>query len=489
MDKTSIFNLSGNQNKNKESQASFLWTWLGEEGIKELGYYDWSETDRANSDKIFTKLKETIHPVDNTEIYRNQFYKLKQNAPQTFSDFYFEILCIYELCKFEDEARCTEQKNCVDCKKTIKDAQLKDIIYIAVRDHKLMEEFKKIKGDDNTFSIYFEAGNSWDTANATRGAFDQTKTLTTQDIHAISNHQNKINSNNTKDNNGKFIKLCRNCGKGHKIKQCPAKDKPCNKCNIIGHCANKCRSSPSILQGSQVQRLQRKSFTKPHQGSKPVLSRNEPIHLMTADGCIGVSDFSTIDDNFDNIQWIDFIEVSYNPATNQSTYKVRSQTAAIHNIQQRQKSQAFTTVGILPEDTEGKITAPAIETKCKIDTGTAVNVMPISTFRKLCPAMFDANGNALDKFSKEWTTVRAYGGGIIKQFGTRMIKCKWNYKKLVLLFHTVDVEAPTLLGLKTLGHMGIFSKHPRVYIETIDLHSMNLVLASKQPKEAEDGQN
>ena len=37
--------------------------------------------------------------------------------------------------------------------------------------------------------------------------------------------------------------------------------------------------------------------------------------------------------------------------------------------------------------------------------------------------------------------------------------------------------------------MGIFSKHPRVYIETIDLHSMNLVLASKQPKEGEDGQN
>ena len=37
--------------------------------------------------------------------------------------------------------------------------------------------------------------------------------------------------------------------------------------------------------------------------------------------------------------------------------------------------------------------------------------------------------------------------------------------------------------------MGIFSKHPRVYIETTDLHSMNLVLASKQPKEGEDGQN
>ena len=37
--------------------------------------------------------------------------------------------------------------------------------------------------------------------------------------------------------------------------------------------------------------------------------------------------------------------------------------------------------------------------------------------------------------------------------------------------------------------MGIFSKHPRVHIETIDLHSMNIELAGKQPKEREDGQN
>ena len=137
---------------------------------------------------------------------------------------------------------------------------------------------------------------------------------------------------------------------------------------------------------------------------------------------------------------------------------------------------------MLPEGT-------AIKTKYKIDTGAAANVMPISTFRKLCPAMFDANGNALDKFSKEWTTLRACGGGIIKQFWTRMIKSKWIYQKWVFLFHIVDAKGPTLLGLKTLRHMGIFSKHPRVYIETIDLHSINLVLASKQPKEGEDGQN
>ena len=67
------------------------------------------------------------------------------------------------------------------------------------------------------------------------------------------------------------------------------------------------------------------------------MSRNEPIHLMSAEGCIGVSDFGTIDDNLDNVQWMDSTEVSYNPTTNQSTYKARSHITAIHNIQQRQK--------------------------------------------------------------------------------------------------------------------------------------------------------
>ena len=84
---------------------------------------------------------------------------------------------------------------------------------------------------------------------------------------------------------------------------------------------------------------------------------------------------------------MDSIEVSYNPATNQKTYEARSQTTAIHNTQQRQKLQAFTIVGMSPGDTEDKIIGPAIETKCKIDTGAATNVMPICTFRKLCPAM------------------------------------------------------------------------------------------------------
>ena len=37
--------------------------------------------------------------------------------------------------------------------------------------------------------------------------------------------------------------------------------------------------------------------------------------------------------------------------------------------------------------------------------------------------------------------------------------------------------------------MGIFTKHPRVFIETMDVHSTNPGLASQQLKVGEDGQS
>ena len=50
---------------------------------------------------------------------------------------------------------------------------------------------------------------------------------------------------------------------------------------------------------------------------------------------------------------------------------------------------------MLSEDTEGKVIGPTIDVKCKIDTGASANMMPITTFRKLCPAMCDFSGKPL----------------------------------------------------------------------------------------------
>ena len=191
----------------------------------------------------------------------------------------------------------------------------------------------------------------------------------------------------------------------------------------MGYFANVCRSSnngPS--QGQQVQKLQRKQTTtiKHQPGTKPSVPRSAPIHFISAEGCIGVVDYGTIDDNFDIVAWISSIGITYDPATQQVTYG--STVTAIHNIHQTERSQAFTRISMCPEDTNGKINEHPIEVKCKTDTGSGANVMPILVSRKLCPAMFDSSGKALKKFDADWTTLTVYTGSKIRKFGVRIIK-------------------------------------------------------------------
>ena len=65
-----------------------------------------------------------------------------------------------------------------------------------------------------------------------------------------------------------------------------------------------------------------------------------------------------------------------------------------------------------------------------------------------------------------------------------------HFQKWKFIFHFVDTSGPILLGLKTLRHMGIFVKHPMMYIETCDIHSMiKCRLASQQLEKEERDEN
>ena len=71
---------------------------------------------------------------------------------------------------------------------------------------------------------------------------------------------------------------------------------------------------------------------RPQQRLRVALSRSDLTHFMIAKACIGVAELATIDDNFDNIDWLDSIDVSYNPPNNQTTYKARDTIAAKYSI-------------------------------------------------------------------------------------------------------------------------------------------------------------
>ena len=53
---------------------------------------------------------------------------------------------------------------------------------------------------------------------------------------------------------------------------------------------------------------------------------------------LDVAKFGTVNDNFDNVDWLASTDVSYIPDTNQSAYEARDTTiTAVHNIKQRQR--------------------------------------------------------------------------------------------------------------------------------------------------------
>ena len=54
---------------------------------------------------------------------------------------------------------------------------------------------------------------------------------------------------------------------------------------------------------------------------------------------------------------------------------------AIDNIQQRQRSEVFTRIHMILEETMGKRTGPSVEAKCQNDTGTG---------KMLCQILFSA---------------------------------------------------------------------------------------------------
>ena len=53
-----------------------------------------------------------------------------------------------------------------------------------------------------------------------------------------------------------------------------------------------------------------------------------------------------------------------------------------------------------------------------------------------------------------------------------------NNKKWKFIFYNADVQGPILLGLSALEQMDVFSRHPMVSIETVDLYSTQTGLAS-----------
>ena len=90
----------------------------------------------------------------------------------------------------------------------------------------------------------------------------------------------------------------------------------------------------------------------------------------------------------------------------------------------------------------------------------------------MSPPECDDARNSLVGFDNDRTILKVYGGKTIKQYGVRALNCQRDNKLIKPIFHIVESKRCILLGLTTLRRMGLFQKHTRVFIESIDIYQI-----------------
>ena len=155
----------------------------------------------------------------------------------------------------------------------------------------------------------------------------------------------------------------------------------------------------------------------------------------------------------------------------------------VHTVHKPRRYKAFTRVSMYPSDISGRTTGKPIEMKCKLHTGASVNVMPLAAYKQINPSEFDKDNKPIGGFGQDRITLSGYSGNVIKQYGTRLIKACLNNKYWGILFHIVATQGPILLGLNVMRKFGLFTKHTRISIETVDLFPSTHNLARCETKE------
>ena len=98
----------------------------------------------------------------------------------------------------------------------------------------------------------------------------------------------------------------------------------------------------------------------------------------------------------------------------------------------------------------GQVTEPLL---CKIDMGAEGNIIPVDTFKPLCPrSSYSSDGTPLGPTPSS-TTIYAFGGHITPHFGTCELILSHHGHSKSCVFHVVNTEGPTTLGLPTCSDM------------------------------------
>jgi hypothetical protein len=109
------------------------------------------------------------------------------------------------------------------------------------------------------------------------------------------------------------------------------------------------------------------------------------------------------------------------------------------------KDEALVMIDIeLPNNTHNT------QLRAKVDTGAQANILPLRLYRSMFPVNISYNGKPrISAVKKSTTTLTAYRGIPIPQFGTCEVKCSYRNNNTSATLYVTDVHSRAIIGLPT----------------------------------------
>lgn len=359
-------------------------------------------------------------PRKNVAMEAFKFNLIAQKEKQSFGDFETELRTQVQYCDFK----------CSGCQLSYSDRMIRDRIIIGVQDKKL--QLKLLDGKDDPLPNVIETCKIFEAAAENRQLLD--RKAGPLEVKTV---EHKPNETKTQDEVDSLSRnTCYNCGKfyhrNHR-RNCPAAKAVCHICGEVGHFKSCCRMKDDGNR-SRVNR------------ATPLKDADIRANQATRDGGSGnrvnqATPTGGWKKSVQSVNWTDAgkREKVYNARSVKYDSEIDS-CRIISNVQEIGRAQRWKKVYRINEQS----------VEFKLDTGSDVNCIPLSIFKKVdVPITNFVDGPVFD-----------YSSNKINIHGKTELKCvdPTNSVSHSAEFLIVDDGFEPLLGLKTCSEFGLIKR-------------------------------
>lgn len=407
-----IFLTASNLEKEEDDRkiAILLYN-LGEKSLEIFNSFNLNKADQSNYTTVITKFEGYFSPQKNITIERHKFLTRKQLPGESIDSYYTDLVNKSLSCELN----------------ALREDLVRDVFICGLNSSNQHLKERLLREPDLTLK------KAVGMCKAAELSSLQVRELENTEIAQVSvKNRPKPMSNTTykqsqqnptyksqKPKFKNFINNCRNCGKNHKVNQCPAFGATCFNCKRKNHFASYCQLNPSSGTGN----TNRPSQFNPVNTNKAKFSKHNTFNHKKC------NEVSLVSENY------------VNNASNVSDVELGYDNFNIDTITQ---------VNGVSRDWFETIVINNCKIQFKLDSGAQVNLMSYSQFKEL--------GLPNSMIESTDIVITSAFGQKAPVVGSCRLHCLVKDKTYLINFVIIDGPSPALLGLNTCEALCLISR-------------------------------